>query len=1491
MKSIVFSLLVTAVCWMQCGRFAAAATVPPPRITSITFEAESLVVRVEVPEGVGRVLIEGSRRADLRAWWPRASKTVARAGEIVFRIPASAAAGMEMFRARAEDRDVVPSKFFEGPSDFGGSLQASGKSQAFQVPLNSEGVLRFDTAGVPLDAAASGGLSISTRTVTESDIWKIRGDFLYLFNQLRGLQIIDLSDADSPNLLSTLSLPSSGEDLYLVGENHVALLARTRPCADNSNPTNASSLIVVDVSGNEAREVARVPLNGRILESRLVGEALYVATETWQAVTTDGDESYATWVNGTVVTGIDLSNPTTPVANPEVWLAGSGNVVTATEKFLFVGTTDPQRPMGWWRSDLRVLDISDPGGRVRDTGSVALEGRVADKFKIHVSGDILTVIVNGPEHADGSGIWRSVLSTYRLDSHPAGGGSPATPLGRVEVGHGENLYATRFDGNRAYVVTFRRIDPLWIIDLSQPENPRVLGELEIPGWSTYIHPLGDRLLTVGVDDTRGTRVAVQLFDVADGTKPRLLSKVPLGTEWSWSEANDTEKALAVFAEQELVLLPFSSSTSTGTVQGVQLLDLKQNQLTARGVIRSSQVVPRRSTLRGERILAVSSRELVTVDASDRDRPILKDTLPLAAPVERIVVAGSWLLELSGTTLHVRSSADAVTDEQWYALGAGPVFGAAAREDRLYVLQGRANEVVVWDFNGVMQPGGTAILSIYDLSDLPNLTIVGSVTNEIPELSGSDFVAVWPAPGVLVWDATQNGSYPFPLFLADAGGVVRFDDNQFNASPAVTFVGPVDSRMAPIEISIDFFPSIRPGLWWYPMSRDILVYDVSLPETPRFTQRLAPPQEATDRSPVYESGGLLYYSHDTQTSEIGGTNSFLTVSGEWVKETVEKWVTNVVRVPFETLVTNIVNESTTLAGWSQQLAPTERVVAGPYNALALTSDGGVLAWGDNRSGQLGFLNVDGTQPQSVALPTAATDLAATAWFSLSRVADGTVWMWGSPGGPLPPPAPGTPIDQTPEVAPRLLSGLPSDARIADIEAGFEHVLARSSDGRLFAWGRNDQGQLGVGDRSDRSGASFVISNVVAAAGGALHSVALNSDGAALTWGDNRQGQLGHPPGDSHSLPELIPGLPALVAIDAGDWHSLGLEANGVVWAWGDSGETPLQEPVIGLPPMQTAVAAGRYSIGLDREGVVWTWGGKAKPPLPLKGLGTIRSLDACGGYALILDADNTCHILRFGEYPAPATGNRRWFTFSGATSTNVLPGIDYRLETNVVWKVVEERRWREVTVTNTVPYYRTLTHHHLNVVDFAGGATDPVERPVVSLPGALRGLSHDGTLLYTMDTRLASEITPVWETWLEAVAYDGVAAHLVTSVKLIDTTRGGSATVAADPRGLVISVVQEGSTPSVLEIRKLNTEGVFQVLDSKPLASWGTALEQRDGLLITGGGLSVEVFDLSDTGTAVLLEVSFEQGCLLPALSRIAGDRASGLWAPLGDFGTAMVWKP
>jgi hypothetical protein len=128
----------------------------------------------------------------------------------------------------------------------------------------------------------------------------------------------------------------------------------------------------------------------------------------------------------------------------------------------------------------------------------------------------------------------------------------------------EDIRSVRFDGDRGFVVTFKKTDPLFVIDLSEPSAPKVLGELKIPGFSTYMHRLDDNhLLAVGFDaDDHGDfayfdGIQIQIFDVTDLADPKLLHKTVIGTRGSGSEALMNHLAFNYFAQKQLLALPMT----------------------------------------------------------------------------------------------------------------------------------------------------------------------------------------------------------------------------------------------------------------------------------------------------------------------------------------------------------------------------------------------------------------------------------------------------------------------------------------------------------------------------------------------------------------------------------------------------------------------------------------------------------------------------------------------------------------------------------------------------------------------------------------------------------------------------------------------------------------------------------------------------------------------------------------------------------------------
>lgn len=146
-------------------------------------------------------------------------------------------------------------------------------------------------------------------------------------------------------------------------------------------------------------------------------------------------------------------------------------------------------------------------------------------------------------------------------------------IGKVGgLGVTEQIYAVRFMGTQAYVVTFRQTDPLYIVNLADPTNPVVTGELKIPGYSAYLHPVGEGLL-LGVGQsadlngfTQGTQLS--LFDVSDPANPQQISVLPIG---GYSEAEWDHKAFLFWPEDGTIVIPVSPMWGGGCGPAIDCL--------------------------------------------------------------------------------------------------------------------------------------------------------------------------------------------------------------------------------------------------------------------------------------------------------------------------------------------------------------------------------------------------------------------------------------------------------------------------------------------------------------------------------------------------------------------------------------------------------------------------------------------------------------------------------------------------------------------------------------------------------------------------------------------------------------------------------------------------------------------------------------------------------------------------------------------------------
>ncbi|MDP6900085.1 MAG: beta-propeller domain-containing protein [Candidatus Thalassarchaeaceae archaeon] len=253
---------------------------------------------------------------------------------------------------------------------------------------------------------------------------------------------------------------------------------------------------------------------------------------------------------------------------------------------------EPANDWWWyWRNDgfsdetnIHAFDISTTG-ETTYIGSGRVPGSVQDQFSMsEYEGDIRVASTTdswGRWWLTDDGDWEVIEPVNHVTVLRDDGAGELDDVGYLGgIAEGERIWSARFVGDKGYLVTFRNMDPLWTIDLSDPENPTILGELEVPGVSTYIHPLsnGD-LLTIGMpggEDGLGldwSHTQISMFNLSDLTMPSLADAQQLtpgyldddctsirycGWSWSWSEATYEHKAFTYWEPAGLLAVPLST---------------------------------------------------------------------------------------------------------------------------------------------------------------------------------------------------------------------------------------------------------------------------------------------------------------------------------------------------------------------------------------------------------------------------------------------------------------------------------------------------------------------------------------------------------------------------------------------------------------------------------------------------------------------------------------------------------------------------------------------------------------------------------------------------------------------------------------------------------------------------------------------------------------------------------------------------------------------
>jgi len=444
--------------------------------------------------------------------------------------------------------------------------------------------------------------NVQVTGVDEADVIKNDGEYIYMIkdqtvrivkaypptsmSEVAKIELDDLSFWPQEMFVNEDKLVIIGQSSNYYYDQHPLKSLIMPPYPYHSNQTKVYIFDISDKTDPDQERVVR--LDGLYTTSRRIGDNMYLVLNAnpnvWyledaqtgddlipRIKDNDKDEEMMVGCadvryfpgfyqpNYLITVSIPLDDPAGAI-DREVFL-GSGENVFASRTHLYVATSafDYSRYTDWdWRWDetkTKVFKFALEDGKIDFKAKGEVPGTILNQFSMDAYKDNFRIATTKGNTWDDSN--PSKNNVYVLDTDMKTVGS------LEDLAPGERIYSTRFLGDRLYMVTYRQVDPLFAIDLSNPENPKVLGSLKIPGFSEYLHPYDeDHIIGFGketVEDDYGNALMqgmkVAIFDVSDVTKPVQKFVEIIGDRGTYSELLNNHKALLFDKEKELLAFP------------------------------------------------------------------------------------------------------------------------------------------------------------------------------------------------------------------------------------------------------------------------------------------------------------------------------------------------------------------------------------------------------------------------------------------------------------------------------------------------------------------------------------------------------------------------------------------------------------------------------------------------------------------------------------------------------------------------------------------------------------------------------------------------------------------------------------------------------------------------------------------------------------------------------------------------------------------------
>ena len=456
--------------------------------------------------------------------------------------------------------------------------------------LGSDGVQITPSSKAGGDVDFS-GTNIQVEGVDEADIVKTDGEYIYF---AKGFEVIivrayPVSDAE---VVSRINMSRQVQDLYIDEDRLIVFTAQIPDYYfyeyyEEIDHQFRSILTIYDISDRASpEEVREINMDGSYLNSRLIGNYLYFIItnpayldddvvilptiregDTWSSIEADCiwyPNNTRGWMSYHTIASIDVQADEGKLTT-ETFLLDEGSSIYVSPTNLYLTSE------GWWR-ETKVTKIGIEDGEINFKANGTVPGYVLNQYSMDEKDGYFRIATTGTYEGRREGNNVFVMN------------QDLEVVGSVEgLARGEQIYSTRFMGDRCYLVTFKITDPLFTIDLSDPENPEVLGALKIPGFSTYLHPYDENILIgIGKETVESKTgdfawqqgVKISLFDVSDVTDPKELAKLEVGDRGTESNALYDPHAFLFSKARNLLVLPILEAQidETDFADGVAPLD-------------------------------------------------------------------------------------------------------------------------------------------------------------------------------------------------------------------------------------------------------------------------------------------------------------------------------------------------------------------------------------------------------------------------------------------------------------------------------------------------------------------------------------------------------------------------------------------------------------------------------------------------------------------------------------------------------------------------------------------------------------------------------------------------------------------------------------------------------------------------------------------------------------------------------------------------------